>query len=253
MRIAHAACAVFLGVLVNAPALAAPRCEGGNGYVAADLSQPIDTRFVEGLKSIGVDTIIRYYDWDPPTLPRKTLEQGELDLIAKHGLSVAIVFQHRGDRTETFEDLSRGETDARRALALARALGQPKGTAIYFGIDGVDQKFARQPARARLDYERAHGLDVIETYMRAVNDVFAGSGYKVGVYGSGLVNRVILDKGLAEYSWLANATSWPEYDDFERSGRWHIKQHLTTNDCFGKAVDLSTGNPRRRDFGQWRP
>lgn len=253
MKSLLAALAALLGVLVCAPALAAPRCEAGNGYVAADLSQPIDTRFVEGLKSIGVGTIIRYYDWEPPTLPRKTLEQGELDLIASNGLSVAVVFQHRGDKTETFEDPTRGETDARRALELARALGQPKGTAIYFGIDGVDQKFVRQPARARLDYERAHGLDVIEAYMRGVKDVFAGSGYRVGVYGSGLVNRVILDKGLAQYSWLANATSWPEYHDFERSGRWHIKQHLTTNDCFGKAVDLSTANPMRPDFGQWRP
>ncbi len=234
-------------------ACAGPRCERGQGFVAADLSQPIDDAFVIGLKSIGVGTIIRYYDWDPPTLPHKTLEQGELDLIARRGLSVAIVFQHRGDRTETFEDPARGEIDAQRALVLARALGQPRGTAIYFGVDGVDVKFARQFASQNWGYERAHGLHLIERYMRGVKEVFAGSGYKVGVYGSGLVNRVILDKGLAHYGWLANASSWPEYEAFERSGRWGIKQHLTTDHCFGKAVDLSTGNPRRPDFGQWRP
>jgi hypothetical protein len=49
------------------------------------------------LKGAGIDTIIRYYDWVEETLPGKTLIRRERDLIAKAGLSLAVIFQHHND------------------------------------------------------------------------------------------------------------------------------------------------------------
>jgi hypothetical protein len=94
---------------------------------------------LDELKSFGVKTIIRYYDWPEESIRCKTLMLDEVDAIISAGLSIAVVFQHHNDDPETFFDPGRGTTDAKRSLELANANGQPYGTAIYFGVDGVDQ------------------------------------------------------------------------------------------------------------------
>jgi hypothetical protein len=60
-------------------------------------------------------------------------------------------------------------------------------------------------------------------------------------------------QGLAKYCWLANATSWPEYESFEKTKRWSLKQFLPTRPCFGEEVNLNVVNTRLHNFGQWRP
>jgi len=78
---------------------------------------------------------------------------------------------------------------------------------------------------------------------------------QIGVYGSGLVCSMLQETKLVDYCWLANATGWPGYVDFEASKRWVLKQHLPTRkaDCFGVEVDLNSGNAATVEFGQWRP
>jgi Domain of unknown function (DUF1906) len=192
------------------------------------------------LKSIGVSTVIRYYDWENETLPGKTLTAAELNLIKRNHLSVAVVFQHHNDLRTTFETASRGRTDARRSLYLASAFNQHAGSAIYFGVDGVFQP------------------NLVDRYFKEINSEFATNkaniGYSIGIYGSGRDCDQILSQRLAKYCWLANAKSWPGYDSLERSGRWSVKQFTPTKDCFGQEVDLNKVNlSRSRDFGQWRP
>jgi Domain of unknown function (DUF1906) len=122
-------------------AVAAPACEPGKGHLAADLAQQVNEEFLTKLKGASIDTIIRYYDWPEETLPGKTLTRRELDLIAKVGMSVAVIFQHHNDCPCTFMTKGRGVRDARRALELTRTFSQPAGSAIYFGVDGVDAQF----------------------------------------------------------------------------------------------------------------
>src|SRR5215468_11663165 len=62
---------------------AAPVCEAGKGYVAADTAQQVNENFLTKIKAIGIDTVIRYYDWTDETLPGKTLNLHELALIGK--------------------------------------------------------------------------------------------------------------------------------------------------------------------------
>ena len=135
--------ALGVALLVAAPAAsgAAPVCEPGKGYVAADTAQQLNEEFLGKLKGAGIGTVIRYYDWADETLPGKTLTAREVALIAKSDMSVAVIFQHNNDCLCTFMRKGRGARDAKRALELAKSFSQPAGSAIYFGVDGVDAQF----------------------------------------------------------------------------------------------------------------
>jgi Domain of unknown function (DUF1906) len=121
-------------------------CNSHPGYSAVDMSQPVTSIETkngksgpEAFKSIGIKTVARYYAWPEENISCKTLLPPESDAIIAAGMSIVTVFQHENDDPETFLNLSRGSTDAKRALELAGANGQPEGSAIYFAIDGVDQ------------------------------------------------------------------------------------------------------------------
>jgi hypothetical protein len=114
-------------------------------YTVVDMSIPthkIKTKGGESalnlLHAFGVKTVFRYYDYEQESIPGKTLSLDERDAIFSANLSVAVIFQHNNDNPATFVVGNRGADDARRALTLAKRLGQPFGTAIYFGVDGVD-------------------------------------------------------------------------------------------------------------------
>src|SRR6516162_6236030 len=79
-----------------------PACKAGEHFDAVDISYHVNDKFLKDVKSMGVSTVIRYYDWKDETLPGKTLTAVELGLIAKNMLNVAVIFQHHNDRTETF-------------------------------------------------------------------------------------------------------------------------------------------------------
>jgi len=247
--------AIALGIFVQCQVLAGPKCKAGMGYSAVDMSGPVNDSFLDNAKRIGISTIIRYYDWEDETLPNKTLKQSELKSIAERGLNVAVVFQHHNDSTTTFETVGRGKIDGKRSVYLAKSFSQPAGSAVYFGVDGIDAKFFEKFRKIKTTNEEKYGIDVVKRYFREVNSVFSGTGYKIGVYGSGLVCRSILDAGLAQYCWLANATGWPEYREFEKSNRWQLKQLLPTKarDCFGVEVDLDVVGHHGQTFGQWSP
>jgi Domain of unknown function (DUF1906) len=123
----------------------APSCDPHPGLTAADFSQNvtnIDTNDkregTDALKKLGLKTIIRYYDWPSQNKQCKTLMPEESDAIIKAGLSIVTVFQYKGEDPERFLARSHGAPDAKRALQLAAANGQPPGSAIYFAVDGVD-------------------------------------------------------------------------------------------------------------------
>ena len=258
-RIAAAALCLACLAGVATATRAAPVCEAGKGYVAADTAQQVNEDFLAKLRAIGVDTIIRYYDWPEETLPGKTLTRRELDLIAKAGMSVAVIFQHNNDCLCTFMRKGRGARDARRSLELAKSFAQPAGSAIYFGVDGVDAQFITLLNATELPGGEPQARKFVQRYVRdyfqEVASTMKSSGYKIGAYGSGLVCSYLLEARLVELCWLANAMGWPGYERFAATNRWSLKQHLPTRkeDCFGISVDLDSGNPSITDFGQWRP
>jgi len=91
------------------------------------------------LKAIGVKTVARYYDWVDGETTCKSLFPAESDALIAAGFNIITIFQHENSDPETFLDKSRGARDAREAIRLAAANGQPAGSAIYFAVDGIDQ------------------------------------------------------------------------------------------------------------------
>lgn len=250
-----------------------------------DMSRPANPRLLEAARRRGITTIFRYYDWEhhpgqvvrldkswefvetlcgripkdklcgeplsgeeratvPPQSCGKVLSRTERDLIHSYGLDIAIVFQHRNNCPRTLEDSRRGDFDAQQALGFARRLSQPRGTTIYFGVDGAD---------ARLGDERDHGRSELIRYFRQVESGFDGSGYDIGVYGSGLVCRLLKDElKIARYCWLSQSPGHPESRGYEAAGGWDVKQCRTINDYAGSGVDVDPDIVNGAEFGQWR-
>lgn len=219
---------------VEAPAAAArDYCAPNSGAAAVDLSQRVNQNFLDAMKTVGVQTIIRYYDHEDETLPGKTLRRRERDLIIANGFHIAVVFQHNNNKFASFTPL-RGRQDAERSLALAAENAQPKGSAIYFGVDG--------------GWRTAGEIATIKAYFAEAQAGLRGTGYSIGVYGSGLVCKELLQDGLAELCWLSNAKGWPGYQAYFETMEWSLVQLLPA-DCGGRNVDFNLTS--RADYGQF--
>jgi predicted small secreted protein len=145
MKSAHILAALVL-VCGTVAARAAPSCNTHREFQAVDLSQPVTTistkngkTGTEAFRAIGIKTIARYYDWVDSETTCKSLFPKESDALLAAGFNIVTIFQHANSDPETFLDKTRGAKDAREALKLAGANGQPAGSAIYFAVDGVDQ------------------------------------------------------------------------------------------------------------------
>jgi Domain of unknown function (DUF1906) len=210
-------------------------CANDPRIEAVDLSAPVDQGFLNTMRGIGIKTIIRYYDHEDETLPGKTLRRDERNLILTNGFKTAVVFQHHNNQFASFTEL-RGRQDAERSLALARENSQPRGSAIYFGVDGP--------------WQAAYELANVAAYFRELKARLAGFGYRLGVYGSGLVCNMLLSTGHAELCWLGAPTSWPDYHAYYQTKKWGLAQ-LRTSQCGGRSVDFDLANDRVADYGQF--
>jgi hypothetical protein len=210
-------------------------CTNDPRIEAVDLSAPVDQDFLDTMRGIGIKTIIRYYDHEDETLPGKTLRKEERNLILENGFKTAVVFQHHNNQFVSFT-AERGAQDAGRSLALARENSQPRGSAIYFGVDGP--------------WQTAYELANVVAYFRELKARLAGFGYRIGVYGSGLVCNMLLSTGLAELCWLGAPTSWPDYHAYYQTRKWGLAQ-LRTSLCGGRSVDFNLANDRLADYGQF--
>jgi hypothetical protein len=210
-------------------------CANDPRIEAVDLSEPVDQGFLDTMREIGIKTIIRYYDHEDETLPGKTLRRDERNLISANGFETAVVFQHHNNRFASFTEL-RGRLDAERSLALAGENSQPRGSAIYFGVDGP--------------WQSAYELAYVAAYFRELKARLSGFGYRIGVYGSGLVCNMLVSTGLAELCWLGAPTSWPDYHTYYQTRKWGLAQ-LRTSLCGGHSVDFNLANDRVADYGQF--
>lgn len=137
---------VLLLICLAGPSGAAPSCTADPAFGALDASRALTdlgprggTPARQALQDLGVSTLIRYYDHVDETLPCKTLMPEETAALLDAGFSLLAVFQSNGDDPLTFLTPGRGAADANRAIDLALMNGQPPGSAIYFGVDGVDE------------------------------------------------------------------------------------------------------------------
>ena len=79
------------------------------------------------------------------------------------------------------------KADARAALDQAKIVGQPYGSAIYFGVD-FDVRDGTKDKNGKLVIESI--LDHFKIVKQTIGDE-----YRVGAYANGYVNRVLRDEG----------------------------------------------------------
>lgn len=189
----------------------------------------------------GVRTVIRYYNIkNSSNFPTKCLTKDEFIKLSAAGLSIAVVFQQRGGAGGFIDDFGpeKGMRDANRALSLAESIGQPEGSAIYFGVDH--------------DFFRPEELAQIDSYFVEVNKAFGGR-FSVGVYGSGAVCSQLKANGYATFFWLPASMGWSGSRAFLASSQWTLFQKFQNlQSGFGHFdYDGNLFNPAFADFGQF--
>jgi hypothetical protein len=230
-------------------------CSVAAPHSIIDMSQPtIDYRdpanlsFLHGLRRKGVKTILRYYSYFDDNGRTKTMYKQERDAITKSNISVAVVFQHCNSSTVKFEDDTVGYADATRALDLAKENAQPSGSPIYFGVD-FDPKEGRYTEALNIETNIAN----VERYFTQIAEKFTGSGYRVGVYGSGIICDVLQKGNIAELCWLSQSSRFLRTADRIRSKSYDLRQFYVypLARCNGREVDFNNTREPNHQFGQF--
>ncbi len=250
---------------------------------ALAVAQPViidharDTRpYLAALKDRGVLAVGRYYarcvgrgQWDD-----KRMSVAEIDAFEEAGMAVLSIYQYWNNSKHKFDGehvyggqvsptlgpdceetvegrpaSEEGRLDAEAAVAQARAVGQPPGTAIYFGVD------------FDFPYEAAEKREYTEkmlSYFTAVKRILSGAGYRVGSYGNGYAHDTLLKSGLVELTWLSPSPAHSGSIDFYRSRRWNLFQAnvdivwFDEGDCQAMGLDTNIQNPEGpSDIGLW--
>lgn len=180
------------------------------------------TDIASNLKASGYQFVCRYYSDSANSW--KIMSVQESIAIAKAGLKRIVVFQNSNDYYEYFSE-KQARKDASAAISLAKMRGQQSGSAIYFAVD--------------FDASEKKTNGQIKEYFKEASEMVLLAGYNPGVYGSGLVCRIIKSMRLASYTWLAMAKDWQGSSGYKE---WNINQ-LEKITLFGVDVDrnMATG------------
>lgn len=158
----------------------------------------------------------RYYSFTTSQTQKRLTRAEAQKLIAAH-LPIVAVYED-GPTELAYFSHARGETDAKHAVASAKAVGQPVGSAIYFAVDydarpsDVDGGITQYFAGVKASLEALGGGQAM---------------YRIGVYGSGRVCAHIKDAmRLASYAWLAESHRWAGHDAYAKPD---IRQEISTS------------------------
>jgi hypothetical protein len=182
------------------------------------------------LKANGVTGIIRYNDrfstW-------KQIKPAEARAIAAAGLELGLVYEH----TATPSGDSLGYDDAAYCKAISASLGMPHGAGVYFAVD--------------YDPSQSVVRNNILPYFRGIQRAFNGTGFRVGVYGSGLTCRLLKEAHLVELTWPTCSRGFTESRAYVASRAWDIWQVECDATLAGLDVDLNAVNTIH--WGQFTP
>lgn len=232
------------------------------------LNEKLSSSGAKTLKNIGVDTVFRYYTFaEQRYLPTQKITKEELNVILEAGLGVAVVYEYESRiysplikngkviktkkrRVRERYTAKMGRRDVLSALEQAKVIGQPKGSAIYFGVDssGLPSKF-------------------IVDYFAVISKKCRQAGFKVGVYGPGDNCRELKQAGLVDFTWLAKSPDWDGSKEYENSLKWDLYQNIRgfpvyMDDKFPKQLGVDSTrvqaqvgfnvlNNNVRSIGQW--
>ncbi len=220
------------------------------------------------LAARNVKVVVRYFARKPqPGMNEKIMASDgnmidgvrEPTVLIRNGLSIVSLYQYRNNLPAKFlsglEDTGSAKAevaaDAKAALDQAKLVGQPEGSAIYFGVDfNVGGHSGEGSGRA--------AIDAVLEYFRVIGQTVGGH-YTIGVYGNGFLNRLLREEKLVSYSWISASRAHEGTVDFYNSGRWHLFQNQVDRRWFGAPgscasgldVDMNLQNPKVAGIGAW--
>lgn len=207
-----------------------------------DCFASVSRRQANILKQLGYEFFARYYRRAPLEGGKgNAVSRAEMQGLFAEGFWALAIYQNTSDRPEYFT-IQNAKADAIAALDAAKFHGQPTGTAIYFAVDTNPRAGDSKPGTFDLD-------DVID-YFEVIQTIVRQAGYRVGVYGSGLVCETLRRMKLVDHDWESNAEGWFGSKAYSNS---HVKQtslpfwvlpdlQIDANICLGPA-----------EAGLWRP
>ncbi|AZZ56391.1 glycoside hydrolase domain-containing protein [Rathayibacter iranicus] len=161
--------------------------------IAADCSvDHVTTARAKLLTDNGYQVIGRYLtNTEVADYNNKKIQPDELKIITDAGLRVFPIFQEGGDDASFFS-YALGYAAGQKAHAAGRGYGLKAGVTIYFAVD--------------FDATEKEVRGVIASHFQGVKDGLAsvGSAYSVGIYGSRLACRIIIEKKLARLCFIAD-------------------------------------------------
>jgi hypothetical protein len=156
----------------------------------------------------------------------KGLNAGEVANIKAAGLQIFSIYESNPTSASYFS-AAKGKSDALDAYNLAKSVGQPEGTAIYFTVDYDAQ---------------AGDLPAILAYFQGIQSVLAS--YKIGAYGSFTVLNYLHQNNAADY-WF-QTVAW---SNGQRCSFNNIYQFQCDKVFAGVNVDFD--NLEQSDIGDW--
>jgi len=195
---------------------------------------------IQCLKQRGYDTVGRYYA--RPGNEWKTVKLPEAVALARAGMSIVAIYQDRQNQAADF-DLSKGRFAGTTAYNYAAGvIFQTAGSAIYFGVD--------------YDASESEIRNNIIPFFQGVKESFDqaagghGPTFRIGVYGSGLVCRLLKDGGHVELTFLSQSTGHREHLAYLNSMQWNLSQKAETSLC-NMDGDPDDTNPTKPDTGSF--
>jgi hypothetical protein len=159
----------------------------------------------------------------------KGLSLGELANIKAAGMQIFSIYETNPTSASYFS-AAKGAADAADAVNLAKSVGQPEGTAIYFTVDYDAQ---------------AGDLANILSYFKAIRANLGN--YKIGAYGSFTVLNYLQQNNAADYWFQTVAWSHGQHCSFLNIFQYQIDK--TNWNGTGANVDLD--NLEKNDIGAW--
>jgi hypothetical protein len=259
--------------------------------LAGSLSDPgrvaiIDTpnnaaKYAAKLAAHNVKVVVRYFARKAqPGLNEKIMASDgnivegvrEPTILIRHGISIVSLYQYRNNLPAKFlnglDDTGSAKAEAaadiRAALEQAKLVGQPEGSAIYFGVDfnlmkcKCDENGKLIKTRNGEPAANHNNIDAVLEYFRAIGRT-VGQHYAIGVYGNGFVNNLLREEKLVSYNWISASRAHEGTAEFYNRGQWHMFQNQVDRRWFetpgkcstGLDVDTSVQNPRVSNIGAW--
>ena len=92
-------------------------------------------------------------------------------------------------------------------------------------------------------------VDSVLEYFRFMNQT-VGTRYAIGVYGNGLVNRILREEKLVSYNWISASRAHEKTVDFYNGGQWHLFQNQVDRRLVRASRPMRGGARRRHQSAE---